>query len=130
MWSYRGRQDAKAAPFYISTDFYYASSQDRSTHLLHEVILHFDLVLAWYSLDTTMSYRLSENNSRYGTTSSIIAPHDVLHVDNMGRDINKIKEAFNDVKDRPSVLVLPMDVNGMSASEQIELLKQLNFWTL
>ena len=110
--------------------FFYASNKDRSTHLLHEVILHYDLVLAWYSLDTTISYRLSENNSRYGTTTSIIAPHDVLHADNMGRDVSKLKDAFNDVNDRPSVLVLPMDANGMSGVEQIELLKQLSFWTL
>lgn len=130
VWTYRGRQDAKAAPFYVSTDFFYASNKDRSTHLLHEVILHYDLVLAWYSLDTTISYRLSENNSRYGTTTSIIAPHDVLHADNMGRDVSKLKDAFNDVNDRPSVLVLPMDANGMSGVEQIELLKQLSFWTL
>jgi hypothetical protein len=64
LWSYKGRKDGRAAPFFVSYDFFVAVGVERPIHLLHELILHFDLVMAWDSLDAVASYRLTENNSR------------------------------------------------------------------
>jgi hypothetical protein len=63
-WSFKGRKDARAAPFFISFDFFVTTGNERPVHLLHEAMLHFDLVLAWSSMDSVVAYRLSENNSR------------------------------------------------------------------
>jgi hypothetical protein len=64
LWSFKGRKDPRAAPFFISMDFFVPIGTERPVHLLHEMLLHFDLILAWDSLDAVMAYRLSENNSR------------------------------------------------------------------
>ena len=64
LWAYKGRADKRASPFYCSTDLFLHGKEERAIHLLHELMLHFDLVLAWGSLDAVASYRLSENNSR------------------------------------------------------------------
>lgn len=64
LWGYTGRRDRRAAPFFASFDFFVPVGVERPIHLLHEVVLHFDLVIAWDSLDAVASYRLSENNSR------------------------------------------------------------------
>jgi len=64
IWSYKGRDDPRSAPFFVSFDFFVAGIEERPTHFLHEILLHFDLVVAWDSLDTVASYRLSENNAR------------------------------------------------------------------
>ncbi len=64
LWSYKGRKDGRAAPFFVSYDFFVAVGVERPIHLLHELILHFDLIMAWDSLDAVTSYRLTENNSR------------------------------------------------------------------
>jgi hypothetical protein len=64
LWVYKGRNDPRAAPFFISFDFFVPLGVERPIHLLHEIIMHFDLVIAWDSLDAVASYRLSENNSR------------------------------------------------------------------
>lgn len=64
LWSFKGRKDRRAGPFFSSFDFFCASSAERPVHLMHEILLHFDLVLAWESLDSVASYRLLENNSR------------------------------------------------------------------
>lgn len=69
-WAFKGRQDGRAAPFFSTFDFFVAVGVERPVHLLHELLLHFDLVLAWDSLDAVSAYRLSENNSRY-----VISPH-------------------------------------------------------
>jgi hypothetical protein len=69
LWAFKGRKDRRAAPFFSSFDFFSPSSAERPVHLMHEILLHFDLVLAWGSLDAVASYRLSENNSRYGASS-------------------------------------------------------------
>lgn len=65
LWVYKGRNDKRAAPFFPSFDFFVPSGNERPVHLLHEILLHFDLVLAWKSLDAVTAYRLSENNARY-----------------------------------------------------------------
>jgi hypothetical protein len=65
LWSFKGRNDKRAAPFFASFDFFAPSAAERPVHLMHEILLHFDLVLAWESLDAVASYRLSENNARY-----------------------------------------------------------------
>lgn len=63
-WIFTGREDRRAAPYFISMDFFVMTPNERPVHLLHEMILHFDLILAWKSLDAVTSYRLIENNSR------------------------------------------------------------------
>ena len=62
IWAYKGRNDRRAAPFYCSMDLFFASNAERTAHLLHELMLHFDLVLAWGSIDAVAAYRLTENN--------------------------------------------------------------------
>lgn len=64
LWAFKGRKDGRAAPFFVTFDFFVAIGVERPVHLLHELILHFDLVMAWDSLDAVTAYRLSENNSR------------------------------------------------------------------
>jgi len=64
IWSFKGRNDRRAAPFYCSMDLFVHSKEERAVNLLHELMLHFDLVLAWGSMDAVASYRLAENNSR------------------------------------------------------------------
>jgi hypothetical protein len=64
-WMFRGREDPRAAPFFISTDFFFVrGAQDRPIHLLHEILLHADLTAEWRSIDALAAYRLSENNAR------------------------------------------------------------------
>jgi len=65
LWAYKGRNDPRAAPFFVTFDFFAVVGQERPVHLLHELLLHFDLIVAWDSLDAVAAYRLSENNSRY-----------------------------------------------------------------
>ena len=64
LWAYRGRADKRAAPFFVSFDFFVPVGVERPVHLLHELVLHFDLVITWNSIDAVAAYRLSENNSR------------------------------------------------------------------
>jgi hypothetical protein len=64
LWSFKGRKDGRAAPFFVSFDFFVAVGVERPVHFLHELLLHFDLIVAWDSLDAVAAYRLSENNSR------------------------------------------------------------------
>jgi hypothetical protein len=64
LWAFKGRNDKRAAPFFVSFDFFVPTGHERPVHLMHEIMLHFDLVLAWGSLDAVVSYRLSENNAR------------------------------------------------------------------
>jgi hypothetical protein len=65
LWAYTGRADKRAAPFFASFDFFVPVGVERPIHLLHEIVLHFDLVITWDSIDAVTSYRLSENNSRW-----------------------------------------------------------------
>ena len=71
------------------------------------------------------SYRLSENNARYGTTTFVLAPHKVLHLDLQGREIAKIKEAIASM-DPPKVIVVPCE--DLSASDAIKILKEAGLW--
>lgn len=65
LFSFKGRKDPRAAPFFVSFDFFVVTGHERAVHLMHELILNFDLVLSWQSLDSVLAYRLSENNARY-----------------------------------------------------------------
>jgi len=109
LWTYKGRKDKRSAPFFVSFDFFTAVPQERPVHLLHELVLHFDLIMAWDSLDAVTAYRLSENNSRYGTTTYIMPPHKVLHTELMAEDPMKIRQAVEkkETSDRPFVVVVP-----------------------
>eukprot|EP01036_Dinobryon_divergens_P031954 gene31954-41450_t len=74
LWAYKGRKDKRASPFFISFDFFVPVGVERPIHLLHEIVLHFDLVITWDSIDAVTSYR-------------------VLHADLMENDPAKIKDA-------------------------------------
>ena len=128
VWAYKGRKDPKAAPFFISFDFFTVTSNERPVHLLHEMMLHFDLVIAWDSFDSVLAYRLSENNARYGTPSYLWPPYQVLHTDLLAGDPLKIKEAQVDKKAAPMVVIFPRQ--GRSAGDTIQLLKESELWFL
>jgi hypothetical protein len=67
-WMFNGRKDPRAAPFFISTDFFFirgGMSQDRPIHLLHEILVHADLLVEWDNLNALAAYRLTENNARF-----------------------------------------------------------------
>jgi hypothetical protein len=64
LFTFKGRKDPKGSPFFVSLDFFTVTGHERPVHLMHEIILNFDLVLAWKSVDTVLGYRLSENNAR------------------------------------------------------------------
>lgn len=125
LWSFKGRNDKRAAPFFVSFDFFVPTSHERPVHLMHEIMLHFDLVLAWKSLDAVVSYRLSENNARYGTTTYIMPPYKVLHADLMNRDAEKIREASMS-EEKPMAIVFPHE--GMSATQTKELIQKCGLW--
>ena len=148
VWSYKGRADPRAAPFFTSFDFFVHGIEERPVHFLHEVLLHFDLVVAWDSLDTVAAYRLSENNARfdlfphflycpfssnlfelirYGTTTFVLQPYKVLHVDLLGRDIVRLKDAIAS-KEPPKALVIPNE--GLTVADAIDLLKNIGLWIL
>jgi hypothetical protein len=125
LWAFKGRRDRRAAPFYVSFDFFSPSGSERPVHLMHELMLHFDLILAWGSLDAVAAYRLSENNARYGTTTRTFSPMSVLHVDVLGRDVVKIKDALSDSA-KPHVVVMPHE--GITPDEVTSILKQTGLW--
>lgn len=125
VWSYKGRDDPRSSPFFISFDFFVHGVEERPVHLLHEILLHYDLVVAWNSLDAVASYRLSENNARYGTTTFILAPHRVLHLDLLGRNIEIVKDAIKSA-DPPKVIVVPYE--DLSVTSAVKILKDIALW--
>lgn len=127
LWTYKGRSDVRAAPFFNSMDFFVATGAERSVHLLHEIVLHFDLVLAWESLDALSAYRLAENNARYGTTSHLFEPYDILHTELMGHDPKLLRNAVDD-ENPPRVLVVPTE--GISATQAKKMLQAAELWFL
>ena len=65
-WMFNGRRDPRAAPFFISIDFFFIrGGNDRSIHLLHEILVHADLLVEWDDMNALAAYRLTENNARY-----------------------------------------------------------------
>jgi len=64
VFAFKGRKDQRASPFFNSMDFFTVTGNERAIHLMHELMLHFDLALAWDSFDSLAGYRLSENNAR------------------------------------------------------------------
>lgn len=127
LWAYKGRKDKRASPFFISYDFFVPVGVERPIHLLHEIVLHFDLVITWDSIDAVTSYRLSENNSRYGTTTFILPPDKVLHTELMEHDPAKIKDAVLS-KEPPLVVVMPKDFSGSQKTKKI--LSDSGLWYL
>lgn len=127
LWAFKGRKDNRAAPFFVSFDLLVTSGSERAAHLMHELMLHFDLILAWDSLDAVAAYRLSENNARYGTTTRVFAAPSVLHIDVMGRDPVKLLDAVSG-KTKPDVIVFPQE--GMTAAETKALLIKTDMWVV
>ena len=127
IWSYKGRDDPRSAPFFVSFDFFVHGIEERPVHFLHEILLHFDLVVAWNTLDAVAAYRLSENNARYGTTTFILPPYKVLHLDLLGRDVPRIKDALSS-KEPPKAIVVPYE--DLSVQDAAQLLKDCGLWIL
>ena len=128
MFLFKGRDDARAAPFHVSVDLFYASSSDRSIHFLHEVMLHADLMVEWRSMDATTSYRLSENNARYGTSTFVFPPQMALHTTLMNQHSpSTIFEAATS-PEPPHVIVFPR--SGMDSDEIIDVMKAAKLWLL
>lgn len=127
LWAFRGRNDVRAAPFFNSLDFFVTTGAERAVHLIHEIVLHFDLVLAWGSLDALAAYRLAENNARYGTTSHLLPPAQVLHTELMGHDANRLKEAAAS-ENKPLVIVVPTE--GMTPAQAKKMLQSAGLWYL
>jgi hypothetical protein len=128
MFLFKGREDARAAPFHVSTDLFYASSSDRSIHLLHEVMLHADLMIEWRSMDATASYRLSENNARYGTSTFMFPPYMALHSILMDHHSpSAIFEAATS-PEHPQVVVFPR--TEMDSEDIIKIMKEAKLWLL
>jgi len=128
MWAYKGRADARAAPFFSSFDFFAVTGAERAVHLMHEIILHFDLVLAWDSLDAVAAYRLSENNARYGTTSHMMPPAQALHAEALGHAPSRLKEA-REAKGElkpPTVIVVPTE--GITPAQAKTMLQEADLW--
>jgi len=127
LWAFKGRNDVRAAPFFNSLDLFVATGAERAVHLIHEIVLHFDLVLAWDSLDALAAYRLAENNARYGTTSYLLPPARVLHTELMGHDPVKLKEAAASSK-KPLAIVVPTE--GMTSAQAKKMLQGAGLWYL
>jgi hypothetical protein len=130
LWVYKGRNDARSAPFFASFDFFTVTSAERSVHLMHEIVLHYDLVLAWESLDAVVSYRLSENNARYGTTSHTIPPYEVLHTELLAHDPTRIAAAVKGTAEAapPKVIVVPSE--GVTPAQAKAMLQGAGLWYL
>jgi hypothetical protein len=127
LWVFKGRKDPRSAPFFISFDFFISEGVERPVHLLHELIMHFDLIMAWDSLDAVAAYRLAENNSRYGTTTFVLPPHQILHTDMMENDADKLRQAVASTH-RPMVIVIPKDYQDALRPQQ--LLRDAGLWFL
>jgi len=127
IWAFKGRKDKRSAPFFNSFDFFVPGVDERAVHLMHEMLLHFDLVLAWGSLDTACAYRLAENVARYGTTSYLFPPIIVLHTDVINNDPIRLKEAV-DSKQSPKAIVVPSE--GLSANDARKLIQDSGLWIL
>lgn len=125
LWAFKGRRDRRAAPFFVSFDFFIPNGSERPVHLMHELMLHFDLVLAWNSLDAVGAYRLAENNARYGTTTKIFPPTSVLHIELLDSNPDKIIAALGSTQ-RPGVVVFPQE--GRTAAELKLLLQTTRLW--
>lgn len=135
---FNGRRDPRSAPFFVSTDFFYVrGGVDRSIHLMHEILVHVDLLLEWDSYNALAAYRLAENNARYGTTSFIFPPYEILNTQLLGSSIDGIKQALVS-KESPKVVVIPRDTFPYSnydeiedsCEKMIELLKATNLWKI
>jgi hypothetical protein len=127
LWVFKGREDQRSAPFFISFDFFLAEGTERPVHLLHELLMHFDLIMAWDSLDAVTAYRLSENNSRYGTTVFVLPPTKVLHSELMNHNPEKLRHAAQS-EQHPQVIVIPKNYEDVTQTQQI--LRDAGLWFL
>ena len=84
-------------------------------------------MLAWDSLDALSAYRLAENNARYGTTSHLLPPHEILHTELMGHQPSLVKDAVND-KNHPHAVVVPADT--LTSAQAKKLLMEAGLWFL
>ena len=100
-------------------------TQAFTRHLLHEVVMHFDLVLAWGSLDAVLSYRLAENNARYGTSVAVLDPEIVMHGDVFAED-ETLEASLREKTKKPLAFALSReDVTPEDAKAK---LKDLGYW--
>lgn len=127
LWVFKGREDQRAAPFFVSFDFFIAQGTERPVHLLHELLMHFDLIIAWDSLDAVAAYRLSENNSRYGTTVYVLPPTQILHAELLKHQPDKLRHAA-EAERHPQAIVLPKHFEDVARTQQV--LRDAGLWFL
>lgn len=124
---YKGRRDPNSEPFYPSFDFIALGTEPRVAHLLHEVVMHFDLALAWESLDALLSYRLAEGNARYGTSVAVLDPAVVMHGDVFVED-EGLKAALLDRSKKPMAVALSRE--DTTPAQAKSTLQELGHWHL
>ena len=112
--AYKGRdhdkQDHLYSPFYPTFDLLVVGTEPRALNLLHEMIMHFDLAVAWDSLDAILAYRLSENNARYGTSVYVLSPYGgALDAAVLDTNAHKLQQALISSRN-PSVLFLEYEM--------------------
>ena len=74
---------------------------------------------------------------RYGTTSSIFPPYNVLNTLMLGNKVESLREALKS-SDPPQVIVIPSDSSPItdqkdiveSSKKKIEILKEIGLWFL
>ena len=86
---------------------------------MHEILVHVDLLLEWDNYNALAAYRLAENNARYGTTSFIFPPYEVLNTQLLGNNVESIKQAIES-KESPKVIVVPRDAFPYSNYNEID----------
>lgn len=64
---------------------------------------------------------------RYGTTTFLWPPYQVLHIDLLGADSEKIRQALAS-KERPQAVVFPRQ--GRTAAHTKDLLIDCNLWLM
>jgi hypothetical protein len=128
---FKGREKGKMDPFRPSFDFLIAGTEPRAQHLLHEILMHVELISTWKSLEDVLAYRLTENNSRYGLSVSVLPPEVATHSDFVQLKDVSGENITNYIKSlapqKPSVIVLPRHVGQRRAKA---ILSYLNLWFL
>jgi hypothetical protein len=146
IWAYKGRWDINSGPFFPSFDLAVLSTELRTRHLVHEILTHFELVFAWDSLDSVVSYRLAENNARYGCSFWLWEPHKVLHSVIMAPEmlqriaepkehsaqweawVSRLRSELKNSADPPSVMVIPHE--GLTPRQAKLLLQDIGLWNI
>ena len=96
--------------------------------MLHEVMLHADLMVEWRSMDAIVAYRLSENNARYGTSTFIFPPLNALHTALMDHHSPAMIFEAATSPDHPDVIVFPR--SELDSESIIHAMKEAKLWLI